>query len=139
MTKQLAHVCIYSTDLEETARFYFKALDLEKGFEFVKDGVLFGYYIKLGSNTFIEVFKGDPGEVGNINHIAIQVDDIDSAITRVKEHGYDIGQKALGADHSWQVWVTDPDGVRIEFHQYTGKSLQLTGGTCLVDWRLERE
>lgn len=134
MMKQLAHVCIYSADLEETARFYFEALDLEKGFEFIKDGELFGYYIKLGSNTFIEVFKGDPGEIGNINHMAIQVDDIDGVIARVKEHGYEIGEKSLGADHSWQAWVNDPDGIRIEFHQYTEKSLQLAGGTCVVDW-----
>lgn len=134
MATQLAHICIYSSDLEETARFYCEALGFEKGFEFIKDGALFGYYVKLGNNTFIEVFKGDPSEVGNINHIAIQTDDIDSVIVRVKEHGYDIGRKSLGADHSWQVWTTDPNGVRIEFHQYTEQSLQLTGGTCLVDW-----
>jgi catechol 2,3-dioxygenase-like lactoylglutathione lyase family enzyme len=134
MISQLAHICIHSSDLEETARFYFEALGLEKGFEFIKDGALFGYYIKLGNNTFIEVFKGDPGEVGNINHIAIQTDDIDAVIARVKEHGYEIGEKSLGADHSWQVWTADPSGVRMEFHQYTAQSLQLTGGTCEVDW-----
>jgi len=134
MASQLAHICIHSSDLEETARFYFEALGFEKGFEFIKDGALFGYYIQLGNNTFIEVFQGDPGGVGNINHIAIQTDDIDAVIERVKEHGYDIGEKSLGADHSWQVWTADPGGVRIEFHQYTPESMQLIGGTCPVDW-----
>ncbi|MBC8205975.1 MAG: VOC family protein [Kiritimatiellales bacterium] len=134
MINQFAHVSIHSNDLEETGRFYLGALGLEKGFEFIKDGALFGYYIKLGNNTFIEVFKGDPGEVGNINHIAIQTDDIDEVIERVRKHGYEIGEKSLGADHSWQVWTADPNGVRIEFHQYTEQSLQLTGGVCQVDW-----
>ena len=134
MINQLAHICIHSRDLEETGRFYFGALGLEKGFEFIKDDALFGYYIQLGNNTFIEVFQGDPGGVGNINHIAIQTDDIDAVIERVKEHGYDIGEKSLGADHSWQVWTADPSGVRIEFHQYTPESMQLIGGTCPVDW-----
>lgn len=134
MVTQLAHICIHTSDLEKTARFYCEALGLERGFEFIKDGALFGYYLKLGNNTFIEVFKGDPGGIGNINHVAIQTDDIDSMIIRIKEHGYAIGEKTLGADDSWQVWTTDPNGVRIEFHQYTETSLQLNGGTCVADW-----
>ena len=134
MITQLAHICIYSNDLEETARFYCGALGLEQGFEFIKDDALFGYYIQFGNNTFIEVFLGDPGEIGNIKHIAIQTDDMDAVIARVREHGYEIGEKTFGADHAWQVWTTDPNGVQIEFHQYTPQSLQLTGGTCKVDW-----
>ena len=30
----------------------------------------------------------------------------------------------LGADHSWQAWLADPDGNRIELHQYTPESKQ---------------
>ena len=134
MISQLAHICIFSSDLEATARFYFEALGLMKGFEFMKDGTLFGYYIKLGNGTYIEVFKGAPAAAGNINHVAIQTDDIDAVMARLSEHGYDVGEKKLGVDHTWQVWTTDPNGVRIEFQQYTPQSLQFTGGTCLVDW-----
>jgi glyoxylase I family protein len=134
MIKQLAHVCIYSTDLDATTRFYCEGLELERGFEFVRNGDLFGYYINLGENTFIEVFKGEPGTEGNIKHIAIEVDDMDQIITRLREYGYEVGDKSLEADHSWQAWTTDPNGVKIEFHEYTDDSLQLTGGTCLVDW-----
>ncbi len=134
MIKQLAHICIHTVDLEATARFYQEGLGLERGFEFMKDGDLFGFYVKLGNGTFIEVFKGDPGVVGNINHIAIQVEGIDAVIGRLRDHGYEVGDKSLGADHSWQVWTTDPNGVRIEFHEYTQESMQLVGGTCVVDW-----
>jgi glyoxylase I family protein len=133
MIKQLAHVCIFSTDLNATARFYLEGLGLERGFEFIKDDDLFGYYINLGGSTFIEVFKGEPGAEGNIKHLAIEVDDIDEIILRLRNHGYEVGDKSLEADHSWQAWTTDPDGVKIEFHEYTQDSLQLTGGTCLVD------
>ena len=134
MIRQLAHICIHSNDLTETSRFYIEALGLEKGFDFIKDGELIDYYIKLGNDTFIEVFKGDPGTPGNINHLAIQADDMDAVIQRIKQHGYKIGEKALGADNSWQAWLEDPNGIRIEFHQYTEKSLQLTGGECIVKW-----
>ncbi len=134
MIKQLAHICIHTVDLEATARFYQEGLGLERGFEFIKDGDLFGFYVKLGNGTFIEVFKGDPGVVGNINHIAIQVEGIDAVIGRLRDHGYEVGDKSLGADHSWQAWTADPNGVRIEFHEYTQESMQLVGGTCVVDW-----
>ena len=134
MIKQLAHICIRSKDLSETLRFYGQALGMEKGFEFIKKGELFGFYLKFGNNTFIEVFKGDSGEVGNINHLALEVDSIDSVLEQVRSCGYETGEKKLGADHSWQSWLTDPNGVRIELHEYTEESLQLKGGQCLVNW-----
>ncbi|MCB0008730.1 MAG: VOC family protein [Anaerolineales bacterium] len=134
MIKRLAHICIHTHDLEETGRYYFDGLGLEKGFEFIKNGALFGYYIKLGDSTFIEVFQGKNSEVGNINHLAIEVDDIDAVIARLQAHGYEVGAKKLGADNSWQAWTADPNGVRIEFHEYTPTSMQLVGGQCQVNW-----
>lgn len=134
MIKQLAHLCIHTQDLAETERFYCEALGCERGFEFERNGRLFGFYLKLGQNTFIEVFEGNPGDVGNINHLSLEVDDIDQVIASVKAHGYDVGEKSLGADQSWQAWTEDPNGVRIEFHEYTPDSMQLVGGTCVVDW-----
>jgi catechol 2,3-dioxygenase-like lactoylglutathione lyase family enzyme len=134
MIRQLAHICIHTNDLEETLRFYTEVLGLEKAFTFEKNGALFGYYVKLGEQTFIEVFRGDPGPVGNINHVAIEVDDMDGLIARIRDHGVDIGEKKRAADHTWQVWVTDPNGIRIEFQEYTPESMQRVGGTCMVNW-----
>ena len=134
MIKQLAHICIHTTDLEKTLGFYTEVLGLEKGFDFERKGACFGYYLKLGATTFIEVFPGEPGAVGNINHVAIEVEDMDGLIARLREHGVEVGEKTLGADHSWQVWITDPNGIRIEFHEYTDQSMQRVGGTCVVDW-----
>jgi catechol 2,3-dioxygenase-like lactoylglutathione lyase family enzyme len=131
---QLAHICIHSSDLELTRRFYTQALGLEIAFAFEKDGEPFGFYIKVGNATFIEVFEGDPGPVGNINHVAIQVTDLDALLAQIRAAGFEAGEKSLGADHSWQAWVTDPNGIRIEFHEYTPESLQLVGGKCIVNW-----
>ena len=134
MMTRLAHICIHSQDLSETERFYCDTLGLEKGFDFVKDDALFGFYIKLGNDSFVEIFKGDSGSVGNINHLAIETDDIDQVITKLRSNGFDATDKSLGGDHTWQTWTEDPSGVRIEFHQYTEKSLQFRGGVCEVDW-----
>ena len=130
MIKQLAHICIHATDLESTAHFYGDILGLDRAFTFERDGRPFGYYFKLGSDTFIEVFEGEPGSMGNINHVAIQVEDMDGLIQRLRTHGVEVGEKTLGADQSWQVWISDPNGVRIEFHEYTDTSMQRVGGVC---------
>ena len=132
MIKQIAHICINTKDLGKTYDFYTKVLGLKKGFEFEREGELFGYYIKLGNNTFIEIFKGEPGEVGNINHLAIEVENLDGLIQKIRSHGIEINDKILGIDQSYQVWVTDPNGVRIEFHEYTPKSMQLIGGKGVI-------
>ena len=134
MIRQLAHICIQTEDLDATRSFYLGALGLGLGFEFEKDGTPFGYYIKLGNNTFIEVFKGTPGDIGNIQHVAIEVSDLDALIRRIRDHGHEVEDKKLGADSSWQAWVSDPNGIRIEFHEYTADSRQLVGGKCQVTW-----
>jgi catechol 2,3-dioxygenase-like lactoylglutathione lyase family enzyme len=134
MIKRLAHICIHTDDLKKTERFYCDVLGLERGFDFIKDESLFGFYIKLGNDSFIEVFRGNPGKIGNINHLAIETDDIDQVITKLRSNGFDATDKKLGDDQTWQTWTKDPNGVRIEFHQYTDESLQFKGGICEVDW-----
>jgi hypothetical protein len=49
------------------------------------------------------------------------------------ENGYETTEKKLGSDQSWQIWTTDPNGVRIEFHQYTADSSQRTHNNCILD------
>ncbi|QQE13540.1 VOC family protein [Planctomycetota bacterium] len=135
MIKQLAHLCILTKDLEKSRWFYCEVLGLEEGFVFKRDEKPIGFYVKLGENTFIEVFKGEVVEQGNIRHMAIEVEDMDGVIARIREHGVEVSNKTMGADHSWQAWVIDPDGNEIEFHEYTKESLQLRGGVCQVNWQ----
>lgn len=134
MIKQLAHLCIHTGDLDGTENFYLDALGLEPGFNFERAGRRFGFYLKLGAGTFIEVFEGERNAPGTIDHFAIEVDDLDAVIARLRRHGIEVTEKKLGADHSWQAWLADPNGVRIELHEYTPESLQRLGGTCVVDW-----
>ena len=107
---------------------------MERYFEFEKEGEPFGYYLKAGNATYIEVFKGDPGEIGNIHHLALEVENMDALITRLRDQGIEVGDKVFGADDSWQAWLEDPNGVKIELHEYTESSCQLTRRTCLVNW-----
>lgn len=136
MITGLAHVCIGSTDLAATERFYVEGLDGEKVFEFKKDGQVVGFYIRIAGQNYIEVFQQDEIDEqapSPISHLCLEVDDIDSVRQCLDAHGYEVTEKKLGADNSWQVWTTDPCGVRVEFHEYTSDSSQFTGTDCTLD------
>ncbi len=137
MIKGLAHVCIGCTDLAAVERFYCQCLGFTKRFEFVKGEKVIGFYLQVVPNVYLEFFVADsvPPAGSPIRHICLETDDIDDVIARLKAHGYKVGQKTVGADHSPQVWASDaPDGVAIEFHQYTPESCQTTGKPCEVNW-----
>ena len=61
-------------------------------------------------------------------------DSIDAIKQRLTDNGIATTDKKCGCDHSWQIWCKDPNGVDIEFHQYTDQSLQLKGGVAEVNW-----
>ena len=137
MLKQLAHVCIMSTDLAATERFYCDLFGLQKSFNFYKDGELYGYYLGLENKTFIEVFINTEAAAGThplINHLCLEVTDMDAVIEHVRANGYEITNKKKGCDNTWQAWINDPSGVRIELFEYTTESAQFTGSDCIVDW-----
>jgi glyoxylase I family protein len=137
MIKQLAHINIGSLDLADSEHFYCHVLGLEKTFEFIKDGELYGFYVGAGNRTFVEVFI-EEREIGEkpsmIQHLCLEVEDLEAAINEIRVKGWEISDKKFGCDNSWQAWITDPSGVQIELMQYTKDSSQFTGVPCQVDW-----
>ena len=130
MVSRIAHICIAARDLEEAEKFYCVALGLEKRFSFVRDGRPVGFYVAAGGGTFLEVFEAESlqeSEKPLLNHVSLEVDDIDGCIAALRRHGHSVNDKSLGRDNAWQAWVTDPSGVHIELQQYTAQSSQLTG------------
>jgi glyoxylase I family protein len=136
MIKQLAHVCIATDNLDDTIKFYRDGLGFKKVFEFIKGARVVGFYLGVPGGTYVEVFlRGDFQRDARapIQHLCFQVDDVNATSEHLKALGYAVTPRKLGADQSWQAWITDPSGVRIEMHQYTEKSSQLTGTACLLD------
>jgi glyoxylase I family protein len=135
--RQVAHVCILARDLAETRDFYGTVLGLPVKFSFHRDGRWIGFYLDAGGRTDIEVFErpeaGD-GPAHRIDHLCFEVEDIDAAVAHVRSRGVAITDKKLGVDQTWQAWVTDPNGVRIELFEYTDRSAQFVGGDRVADW-----
>lgn len=135
MIKGIAHVCIGTLDLAATERFYCSGLGMPKVFNFIRQGEVVGFYLKVAAGSYVEVFKKDkvvPQPDASIRHLCIEVSDMDETAARLKANGYETTAKKVGLDQNWQAWVTDPSGVQIEFHQYTPGSSQFTGADCVL-------
>ncbi|TIU89038.1 MAG: VOC family protein [Mesorhizobium sp.] len=135
--RQLAHVCIFAHDLEATRSFYRDVLGMNARFNFLRDGRIFGFYLVCGGRSYVEVFEKNEAlysDRNQINHFCLEVEDIDAAIAHIRSKGVEVTPKKLACDDTFQAWITDPNGVRIELFEYTAKSAQFTGGDRVADW-----
>ena len=128
MLKGLAHVCFRVEDLDTSIDFYVGKLGLKHAFDFLNDdGERFGVYLHVGGRNFVELFKAAPGEPlpsESWQHYCLEVDDVKTACEELRAKGVEVTDPTLGSDGSWQCWIRDPDGNRIEFHSYTPESQQ---------------
>ena len=103
MTKQIAHVCISSLDLEATQRFYCEGLGFRKVFDFKREGDLVGFYLGVTDDTFVEVFRQnevDTQAKSPVRHFCLEVESIDNVKSHLTDKGYEVTEKKLGADES---------------------------------------
>jgi len=128
MVLGLAHVCFTASDLTRALEFYCDKLGFRVAFEFRRDsGEMYGVYLKTGTRTFIEIFQGTlaaRAEKQSYGHICLEVDDVARTVAELRAKGLELTDPKLGMDQSWQSWLADPDGNRIELHGYTPKSWQ---------------
>ena len=128
MITGLAHVCFVVNDLEASIAFYHEKLGLTPAFDFINENnERFGIYLHVGGRCFIELFRGEvnaPIAGQSYQHIGLEVDDIQTTVAELRASGVEVGPISFGGDQSWQAWLSDPDGNRIELHQYTPESKQ---------------
>jgi len=136
MFKRIAHVCLNVRNLERSLAFY-TSLGLEPVFRFTRKGGPFGVYLRLAEASFIEIFEhptpDTPVNTGLV-HFCLETEDLDGLMADLRARGVNCGEKKLGCDGTWQIWLADPDGNAFEVHQYTPQSMQFIGGTVEADW-----
>jgi len=128
MITGLAHVCFTVADLEASIAFYQDKLGFSHAFDFINnDGKRFGVYLHIGGRNFIELFEGkldQPAKGQPYRHICLEVNDIKATASELRSQDVEVSEVKMGSDNSWQAWLTDPDGNRIELHEYTPESKQ---------------
>jgi catechol 2,3-dioxygenase-like lactoylglutathione lyase family enzyme len=129
---RLQHCGLVVADLERSRRFYGDALGLEevpRPHNFVFEGTWFQVgedqiHLLVESETTSRAGAEDPGPsaaVGLATHIALEVDDLERAMTRLDDHDVSlIGGPMPRGDGYDQVFVRDPDGYVVELFQHTG-------------------
>ncbi len=154
MVKEIGHVSFKVKDMKVSQDFYIKKMGFRKCFEIkrradggvptedevVKDSGTYDrdkvwiVYIQVADRQFIELFTLDAGDEENSHqenstgylHLAIIVEDIQAFRDEIVSRGVEIDiEPKMGMDGTWQMWVHDPDGNKIECMQYTEKSAQL--------------
>jgi len=128
MIRTLAHLCLHVRDLDASLAFYRDALGLPVAFEFHNDaGERFGLYLHAGGRTFLELFQSEhepDDQKRSYRHFCLEVDSVAEMVELLRSSGIEASDPKLGNDQSWQAWITDPDGNRIELHEYTEQSWQ---------------
>jgi catechol 2,3-dioxygenase-like lactoylglutathione lyase family enzyme len=127
----IAHNCFIVRDLDAAESFYIEKLGLAHGFDFINaEGRRRGVYLRVGDSSFLELFVGqhDGSQSGSYRHVCLQVDDIAATVAAWRAAGVEVSEPVLEMDLSWQAWLSDPDGNRIELHEYTPESWQVVQG-----------
>ena len=139
--ENLNHVLVMTRDLEATRDFYVEVLGLEDGYR--PPFAFQGHWIYLGDHAVIHVAElrdyldqrdrvqdgSANGATGSIDHIAFEATGLKDMIVRLEQHGIDAHHRKVPDLELHQVFVHDPNGVRIElnFPAHEGAEVNLSG------------
>jgi catechol 2,3-dioxygenase-like lactoylglutathione lyase family enzyme len=126
----MEHYLVLTEDIEATRDFYCRALGMHVGFrpplEFP------GYWLYVGDTPCIHIAEwqtytahslrqGIPvstraSGTGPFDHIAFNAEDFDEVLARLELHGVRPGRNDVPGANLRQLFLTDPNGVKIEIN-----------------------
>jgi len=125
----IEHVLVLSDDVDATRDFYCDVVGLEVG---ERPALEFGgYWLYAGSTPVVHIAdrrayaahaaglgmsvpESDPG-IGPVDHVAFVATDYDAVIDRVERNGV-ASVRLAGVGRPRQVFIEDPNGVRVEIN-----------------------
>ena len=126
MTIQLSHVCISTSSLHETRRFFEVLFDATVVYESKRNGFHYGTFMKISKNTFVELFYTEniiAVDFPIIRHACFSVNDLDPFRTKLKLLGVYWEEKIGAIDKTKQIMIYGPQGLKIELHNIDSQSL----------------
>jgi catechol 2,3-dioxygenase-like lactoylglutathione lyase family enzyme len=113
----LNHINIVTPHLDETRDFFVEVLGLTVGAR--PDFDFDGYWLYAGDRPVIHLqsrdrFSGQRGPASALDHAAFDVDDLAEARARLTKHGVAFSEVQVPGTARGQLFLRDPNGVRIE-------------------------
>ena len=116
MLLSLGHVTVRSADFERTERFYCGLLGMRIGPRPAIE--LPGHWFYVGDEAVVHVLPRRAGEPtpggGAIDHFALNARDRPAFEDRLRAAGQPFESHRLADSDTWQIFLTDPDGARVE-------------------------
>lgn len=121
------HVCLNVADAEESAQWYVEELGFERSWEFTStDGNTRNVYVTDESGIELQLADttGEtPTTQGDmIDHIAIEVPDVETAIAAIDHHGVLLPPQDHPTGGGQFAFIADPDGHRVELIEPLGNA-----------------
>ena len=113
----LDHVNIMTNDLDGCRKFYIDVLGFEEGYR--PDFDFPGLWVYVGGAPvvhFIETKIKQPSNSGTIDHVAFRARNYDKFTENLKEHKVKYTNKAVPGMELYQVFCTDPNGIKVELN-----------------------
>lgn len=121
----LNHVGVVVEDYQASLDFYTRTMGLREAYTVRRpDGSPVLTYLQLNRETFVELIPAAPGQRTGITHFGVEVDDIDAAVSRMRQAGATVGDPGLTPAQARFSRMSDPDGVQIEVMEFGPESLQ---------------
>lgn len=117
--KRFLHVKLDVADIDRSVAFYCDVLGFEPAVRYDRDdGVTIVQVAATGSPVGIELWReGDHVGLGNDRlHIALEADDLDATVERLRAAGVTIEQEVFRMGHEEIAFIRDPDGYLIELN-----------------------
>jgi lactoylglutathione lyase len=129
--KQIGHVAFNVRDMDAALGFYRDTLGFDEMFRLHNDeGDLSIIYLRITDTQFLELFpaKGEiPADDRKFSHLCLEVDDLDAIVAELEKRGVAIvSGRTQGKAGSWQAWIADGEGNRIELMEIPADSLHRT-------------
>lgn len=89
-------------------------------------------YLKIANGQCLELFYASEGDTWAIpsagyQHLSLETDNIKAVKAHLLQNNVGLDTDIyMGPDNTYTMWISDPDGNKIEFMEYTPSSLQLS-------------
>jgi catechol 2,3-dioxygenase-like lactoylglutathione lyase family enzyme len=116
--KLLDHVNIHTADLAGTVDFYADVIGLEQGNRPTTIGRPGAWLYCDGRPLIhlIEIDESHPASTGPIDHIAFETEGYDDVASKLTDRGMEFLSKELPDFRIRQIFVHDPNGVKLELN-----------------------